>query len=107
VEVIVMLVDWRSWSPWRMAASGSGTAAAVATLPPVAVVFLGLIAAIAAFASRYMLAREQTRRLEVGMIGAAKVYEAGGDGAAVARGLRVDVTIAARRPPGRLLKRAQ
>jgi hypothetical protein len=79
------------WNPCGVAAAGSDVAAAVATLPAGAVVLLGVVMAVSGVAGRYLLARERTRRLEVGMAGAANVYKAGGDGAAVARGLREDV----------------
>lgn len=67
----------------RVGAVGAGGVGWLAGLPPGVVVCLVL----AALLVQYMVAREATHRETIRWNGAAQVYKAGGDGAAVARGL--------------------
>lgn len=66
------------------AAGGAGLLAVLTELPTAVVVCL----IVGGLLLPYALAWEQTRREAVGWRGATEVYRAGGDGAAVARGLR-------------------
>jgi hypothetical protein len=77
---------------------GAGGLGWLVGLPPylMAAVVLGI--AVTAALGRWLLAREATRQERVRWVGALEIYEAGGDGAAVARAMRSCSHATTRRP---------
>lgn len=71
----------------KVGAVGASGAAWLAGLPAEMIVAVVLVTSAVAMLGRWLLAREATRREAVRWTGAVEVYKAGGDGAAVARGL--------------------